>query len=122
MFPVFVFFCLSRFRPQSLSFLRLFFPLLFSLQTCPTTLTLLDRHARTHLPKYAVPIFVRQIKERSATHNNKQDKVPLKKAGIDPNGMEGNPVLWISDHGKGDEYVPFTSTELEALRGGQAKL
>ena len=69
-----------------------------------------------------MPIFVRRIQERSATHNNKQDKVPLKKAGIDPGAMEGNPVLWISDHGKGDDYVPFTQAELDSLRGGQAKL
>ena len=29
-----------------------------------------------------MPVFLRHIKERSATHNNKQDKVQLKKAGI----------------------------------------
>lgn len=80
------------------------------------------RHARTFLPKYAVPVFVRQIKERSATHNNKQDKVPLKKAGIDPGQMEESPVLWISNNGKGDDYVPFTQNDLDALRGGRAKL
>jgi hypothetical protein len=80
------------------------------------------RHARTHLPKYAVPIFLRQIKERSATHNNKQDKVPLKKAGIDPGQMEGNPVSWISDLGKGDAYIPFTKADFEALTGGRSKL
>ncbi|KAK7752284.1 hypothetical protein SLS62_005820 [Diatrype stigma] len=80
------------------------------------------KHARTFLPKYAVPVFIRQIKERSATHNNKQDKVPLKKAGIDPGQMEGSPVFWISDNGKGDDYVPFTQDDLDALRGGRAKL
>lgn len=82
----------------------------------------LSRHARTYLPKYAVPVFIRHIKERSATHNNKQDKVPLKKAGIDPGQMEGNPVLWVSDHGKGDDYVPFTQNELDLLNAGRAKL
>ncbi|RYO94150.1 hypothetical protein DL762_000660 [Monosporascus cannonballus] len=74
------------------------------------------KHARTYLPKYAVPIFLRQLKERSATHNNKQDKVPLKKAGIDPAQMEGNPVLWISDAGKGDTYIPFTQRDLDMLQ------
>ncbi|KAI0145469.1 fatty acid transporter [Xylariaceae sp. FL1272] len=80
------------------------------------------RHARTHLPKYAVPIFVRQLNARSATHNNKQDKVPLKKAGIDPSQMNGDLLLWISDNGKGDEYVPFTAQEFDGLQAGRAKL
>ncbi|KAI1490944.1 hypothetical protein F5X96DRAFT_511709 [Biscogniauxia mediterranea] len=80
------------------------------------------KHARTHLPKYAVPIFIRQIKERSATHNNKQDKMPLKRAGIDLTQTGGDPVLWISDLGKGDAYVPFTESDLEGLKGGKAKL
>ncbi|KAK5633356.1 hypothetical protein RRF57_009071 [Xylaria bambusicola] len=80
------------------------------------------RHARAHLPRYAVPIFLRQLAARSATHNNKQDKVPLKKAGIDPSQMNGDSLLWISENSKGDEYVPFTSNEFLALQVGQAKL
>ncbi|KAI1432540.1 fatty acid transporter [Xylaria sp. CBS 124048] len=80
------------------------------------------KHARTHLPKYAVPIFLRRLSARSATHNNKQDKVPLKKAGIDPAQMNGDSLFWIAGNGKGDEYVPFTSNELESLQAGRAKL
>ncbi|KAI1189736.1 fatty acid transporter [Nemania serpens] len=80
------------------------------------------RHARAHLPKYAVPIFLRQLVTRSATHNNKQDKVPLKKAGFDPAQMNGDLLFWISDNGKGDDYVPFTTRAFEDLQGGRAKL
>ncbi|KAI0503431.1 AMP-binding enzyme [Xylaria bambusicola] len=80
------------------------------------------RHARDHLPKYAVPVFLRQLAARSATHNNKQDKVPLKKAGIDPFQMNGDSLLWISENGKGDDYMPFTSDEFLAIQVGQAKL
>ncbi|KAI0544745.1 fatty acid transporter [Xylaria curta] len=80
------------------------------------------KHARAHLPKYAVPIFLRQLSERSATHNNKQDKVPLKKSGIDPAQMNGDLLFWISDNGKGDEYVPFTLKEFDSLQTGRAKL
>ncbi|KAI0872426.1 fatty acid transporter [Hypoxylon argillaceum] len=80
------------------------------------------KHARAHLPRYAVPIFLRQLVARSATHNNKQDKVPLKKAGIDPAQMNGDLLFWIPDIGKGDEYVAFTSQEFESLHGGRAKL
>ena len=81
-----------------------------------------SRHARTHLPKYAVPIFVRQIKERSATHNNKQNKVPLKNEGIDPSKVKGDPLYWISENGKGSSYVPFTEKEFSELSEGKAKL
>ncbi|KAI1076913.1 fatty acid transporter [Whalleya microplaca] len=80
------------------------------------------KHARTYLPKYAVPIFIRQIRARAATHNNKQDKAPLKKAGVDPAQTGDDPVLWIADGGKGDAYVPFTPADWEALGAGRAKL
>ncbi|CAJ2504685.1 Uu.00g120790.m01.CDS01 [Anthostomella pinea] len=80
------------------------------------------KHARTHLPSYAVPLFLRQIRERSATHNNKQDKVPLKAAGVDPARTKGDPLVWVSDMGKGDAYVPFTAADWDALNAGRAKL
>ncbi|KAI8628361.1 fatty acid transporter [Xylariaceae sp. FL1651] len=80
------------------------------------------RHARAHLPRYAVPIFLRQLSVRSATHNNKQDKAPLKKAGINPSQMNGDLLFWISENGKGDEYVPFTEKDLESLQVGRSKL
>ncbi|GAP91445.1 putative AMP-binding enzyme [Rosellinia necatrix] len=80
------------------------------------------KHAQAHLPKYAVPIFLRQLVARSATHNNKQDKVPLKKAGIDPAQMNGDLLFWIPGVGKGDGYVPFTTAEFNSLQAGQAKL
>ncbi|KAK8879022.1 AMP-binding enzyme [Apiospora arundinis] len=80
------------------------------------------KHARTHLPKYAVPIFIRRIKERSATHNNKQNKVPLKNEGIDPSKVNGDPLFWISEQGKGSSYAPFTEKEWDELNAGKAKL
>ncbi|KAI0894493.1 fatty acid transporter [Annulohypoxylon nitens] len=80
------------------------------------------KHARSHLPKYAVPIFIRRIAARSATHNNKQDKVPLKRAGVDPAQTGPDPVFWVADHAKGDVYIPFTQSDWDALRGGRAKL
>ncbi|KAH6644999.1 AMP-binding enzyme [Truncatella angustata] len=80
------------------------------------------KHARTHLPKYAVPIFIRRIKERSATHNNKQNKVPLVKEGIDPVKVNGDPIFWISDNGKGSSYVPYGQEGWDSLNSGKAKL
>ncbi|KAH9993477.1 fatty acid transporter [Xylariaceae sp. FL0662B] len=80
------------------------------------------KHARAHLPKYAVPIFLRRIAERASTHNNKQDKAPLKRAGVDPAQTGVDPVLWIADGAKGDAYVPFTRADWDALGGGRVKL
>ncbi|TGJ82773.1 hypothetical protein E0Z10_g5998 [Xylaria hypoxylon] len=50
------------------------------------------------------------------------DKVPLKKAGVDPAQMNGDLLFWISENGKGDEYVPFASIDFESLQAGRAKL
>lgn len=81
-----------------------------------------NRHARTHLPKYAVPVFLRHLKERSATHNNKQNKVPLKNEGVDPSKVKEDPLFWISDAGKGANYVSYTHEDWNALHAGKAKL
>lgn len=47
----------------------------------------LRRYARTHLPKFAVPLFLRHVQAPFSTHNNKQNKLPLKHAGVDPDKM-----------------------------------
>lgn len=40
-------------------------------------------HARSKLPKYAVPVFLRIQQKQTTMHNNKQNKVPLRNDGID---------------------------------------
>lgn len=76
-------------------------------------------YARKHLPKYAVPIFLRHITEVTATHNNKQNKVPLKREGVDPDKVEkGDQIVWV----KGNTYVPFTRQDWDSLSAGKAKL
>ncbi|KAI6271566.1 hypothetical protein MCOR34_011623 [Pyricularia oryzae] len=80
-------------------------------------------HARKHLPKYAVPIFLRHIAVISASHNNKQNKQPLKAEGVDPDKVKaGDEIWWIEDGGKGNRYVPFTREDWNALGVGKAKL
>jgi len=75
------------------------------------------------LPKYAVPVFVRHIKEVSATHNNKQNKVPLKQEGVDPDKVKAeDDVFWIDSHGKGSTYVAFTREHWNDLHAGKARL
>lgn len=81
-------------------------------------------HARKGLPKYAVPVFLRVIKAPTTMHNNKQNKVPLRKEGVDfekiRNGEAGreDELMWV----KGDTYVPFGEGDLEAIRDGKARL
>ncbi|KAK4041818.1 Isopenicillin N epimerase component 1 [Parachaetomium inaequale] len=81
------------------------------------------RHARTHLPRYAVPLFLRHVQAPSATHNNKQNKMPLKQEGVDPDKVgAGDKVFWIERHGKGASYIPFTRQDWGDLHVGKAKL
>ncbi|OHW99135.1 AMP-binding enzyme [Colletotrichum incanum] len=80
-------------------------------------------YTRARLPRYAVPIFIRLLHEGTATHNNKQNKVPLKNEGVDPGKIHGDDqILWIEKHGKGNTYVPFTQDDWNSLDVGRAKL
>ncbi|TVY64228.1 Isopenicillin N epimerase component, partial [Lachnellula suecica] len=81
------------------------------------------KHSRTHLPKYAVPIFIRIVKEMTPIHNNKQNKVPLRAEGVDPAKVKtGDRVLWIAEKGKGGSYVEFADGHWEDLKGGRVRL
>ncbi|POS74399.1 fatty acid transporter protein [Diaporthe helianthi] len=77
------------------------------------------RYARANLPKYAVPIFIRLVSEPLSTGNHKQNKVPLKAEGVDPDKISsGDAIYWAS----GETYVPFTRTDWEGLSQGRARL
>ena len=66
---------------------------------------------------------MRHVEAPSATPNNKQNKVPLKKEGIDPSRVPpGDTVFWIDGNGKGATYVPFTRQDWDDLHIGKAKL
>ncbi|KAG4432586.1 hypothetical protein IFR05_011943 [Cadophora sp. M221] len=81
------------------------------------------RHSRTHLPKYAVPVFIRVVKEMTPIHNNKQNKVPLREEGVDPEKVKPcDKVLWIDGLGKGHSYVDFHQDHWEDLKLGKAQL
>ncbi|KAF2098043.1 acetyl-CoA synthetase-like protein [Rhizodiscina lignyota] len=59
-------------------------------------------HAQRNMPKYAVPVFIRILKSASTMHNNKQNKIPLKKDGINLDMIygEGNDVDEAREQGK----------------------
>jgi acyl-CoA synthetase (AMP-forming)/AMP-acid ligase II len=107
-------------------------------------------HARSKLPKYAVPVFLRVQRKVNAMHNNKQNKVPLRQDGIDLRKMVDradreaaeeaeskgavevlyDTVYWCPEalgvKGKGEGYRIFGMEDWDALRAaggaGEAKL
>ncbi|KAK5128719.1 hypothetical protein LTR85_000052 [Meristemomyces frigidus] len=83
-------------------------------------------HARKGLPRYAVPVFVRMIGVPAPMHNNKQNKVPFRMEGVEPErvrrgdaGREDG-LFWA---GPGSErYEVFGEGEWQALVAGKARL
>lgn len=88
----------------------------------PETLRSLATHAKESLPKYAVPLFLRIVKEvggEQTTGTNKQQKNVLRDAGVRPGALGDDSALyWLN----GDTYVPFTSKEWQEIEGGRVKL
>lgn len=85
------------------------------------------KYTRERLPKYAVPVFLRVVKASTHIHNHKQNKVPLRKEGVDPKligteAPEGKNDLFLWLPPKSDRYVPFTEKDWKILEANQAKL
>lgn len=88
------------------------------------TLQGLAAHMQASLPRYAVPLFVKVVREvgtaSQTTGTNKQQKVALRAAGVKPVGDDGESVevYWL----QGDKYVPFGEPEWQRLENGHARL
>lgn len=84
------------------------------------------KHARAGLPRYAVPVFLRLVEVPTPSHNNKQNKVPLREEGVDlakvKTGKAGprDQILWLKPGI--DAYVPFTKDDWAALVDGRVSL
>lgn len=87
----------------------------------------LVRYARKQLPGYAVPVFLRVVKGSSHIHNHKQNKVGLRREGVDPdkigteetNGAEDTFLWWKPGT---QEYVPFERKDWEKLVNREVRL
>ncbi|KAK4139995.1 fatty acid transporter protein [Dichotomopilus funicola] len=79
-------------------------------------------HARQRLPKYAVPLFLRMVKEvgMETTATNKQQKHRLREQGVDPAEVQGDALFWLKN--ETSSYVPFTRADWGRLQGGSVKL
>jgi acyl-CoA synthetase (AMP-forming)/AMP-acid ligase II len=92
--------------------------------------TALAKYAHSRLPRYAVPVFIRVMGGKvgeTATHNNKQNKVPYRQEGVDPKlrgskvpGGGGDVVYWLPNRASG--YVPFTDQDWNGIVEGKAML
>lgn len=87
--------------------------------------------ARERLPRYAVPVFLRVVDKSAHIHNLKQDKVKLRKEGVDPakkgteTGEKGDVILWLGKGKRidgGDGYVEFTEEDWRRLQAGDVRL
>jgi hypothetical protein len=76
------------------------------------------RHAQRDLPGYAVPVFLRIVKEPSMNHTHKQSKTKLREEGIDP-AMAGEDQLYVLQNGR---YIQFTPDHWRGLARGTARL
>ncbi|KAF1991572.1 acetyl-CoA synthetase-like protein [Aulographum hederae CBS 113979] len=93
--------------------------------------SLLD-HCRQKLPRYAVPVFLRLQNAMSPMHNQKQNKIPLKKEGIDLDQVYGegmdleegvkagkDGMMWLPsslDRKGRDEYVAYRQKDWEGIQ------
>ncbi|EER43899.1 AMP dependent ligase [Histoplasma capsulatum H143] len=85
------------------------------------------RYARERLPKYAVPVFLRLVEASNHTHNQKQNKVPLRDEGVDPDKLgskaregKNDRFLWLLP--QNDTYLEFGRSDWEDLVNGRVKL
>lgn len=77
--------------------------------------------ARQRLPRYAVPLFLRLIKEDLETTGTfKHQKVALRNAGVDPLKMGRDELFWLRPGA--DSYEPFGEREWKQISEGKAKL
>jgi acyl-CoA synthetase (AMP-forming)/AMP-acid ligase II len=81
-------------------------------------------HAKSRLPKYAVPLFLRVTRETQATGNNKRQKHVLRSQGVDLAQVGARDrVYWLKGGvAAGGGYVPFTEADWKAMSEGAVKL
>lgn len=84
------------------------------------TLESLATWCQNSLPKYAVPVFVRVVKELVVTGTNKQQKPVLRKEGVDPGLTGDDKVYWLKPGSA--KYELFGREDWDQLGAGKVKL
>ncbi|KAI1486489.1 fatty-acyl-CoA synthase [Biscogniauxia mediterranea] len=88
-------------------------------------------HCRANLPRYALPLFVRVVRQLEYTGTMKMQKGRLRSEGIDLDAIEqaakdrgeeaADTMYWLPP-GEKSTYVPFTKRDLQELRAGRVRL
>ena len=81
----------------------------------------LATHARSVLPGYAVPLFLRVTPALEYTGTLKIQKGRLKREGVDPDLVTGEDKLYWLPPGS-DRYVPFERKDWVALKDRSVRL
>ena len=80
----------------------------------------LVEHTRKRLPRYAVPLFLRLMKQVDVTGTLKHQKVALRNEGVDPDKLGIDEVFWLEPGA--DRYRRFGKKDWEQICNGSAKL
>jgi acyl-CoA synthetase (AMP-forming)/AMP-acid ligase II len=84
----------------------------------PRLMASLAEHVRKHLPRFAVPLFLRITRNMERTGTNKQQKHTLRLQGVDLEKVGNDELYWLKD----GCYVKFTESDWEKLSKGAVKL
>ena len=84
------------------------------------TLQALAQHARQKLPKYAVPLFLRVVKQFETTGTAKYTKHGLRTQGVDLEQTGDDAIFWLPVNATA--YQKFGKRDWDGLVGGGVKL
>ncbi|KAI9794288.1 MAG: hypothetical protein M1833_000431 [Piccolia ochrophora] len=87
-------------------------------EATPTLMASLAEHALQHLPRYAVPVFLRVTSNMQRTGTNKQQKHLLRDEGVNLDRIRHDRLFWLKD----GTYSSFDDEDWTALRNGRVKL
>ena len=80
----------------------------------------LVEHTRKRLPRYAVPLFLRMMKQVDVTGTLKHQKVALRNDGVDPDKLGPDEVFWLEPGA--ERYTKFDQKDWQRICNGSAKL
>lgn len=92
--------------------------LILAEEPSPSLMASLAEHVLTHLPRFAVPLFLRVMEDMERTGTNKQQKHVLRIQGVDPAKATIGELYWLKD----GSYLKFTADNWEELNRGSVKL
>lgn len=86
----------------------------------PQVLKEVAAHAREKMPRFAVPLFLRVVKEFEVTGTSKYTKHGLREQGVDPSKTGEDGLYWLPVGA--EAYEEFGKRDWENIVGGGVKL